>query len=122
MITTITYFLTMYEMLFFILFILKIVCNWRLFEKAGRPGWAAIVPFYNSWIMAEIGTGNGWMIFFFFVPIANFFFFFYLRYRFFRYYCNDGFAVFCIFFAIIGRPILAFSKRYPLDSGVREAA
>jgi hypothetical protein len=27
---------------------------WRVFEKAGKPGWAAIVPIYNAWLMVEI--------------------------------------------------------------------
>lgn len=26
-------------------FVLKIVANWKIFEKAGQPGWASIVPF-----------------------------------------------------------------------------
>ena len=28
-------------------FVLKIVANWKIFEKAGQPGWASIVPFYT---------------------------------------------------------------------------
>ena len=28
-------------------FVLKIVANWKIFEKAGQPGWASIVPFYS---------------------------------------------------------------------------
>jgi hypothetical protein len=27
---------------------------WRMFEKAGKPGWAALVPVYNAWLMVEI--------------------------------------------------------------------
>lgn len=29
-------------------FVLKIVANWKIFEKAGQPGWASIVPFYSN--------------------------------------------------------------------------
>ena len=31
-----------------------IVATWKLYKKAGEPGWAAIVPFYNSYIMYKI--------------------------------------------------------------------
>ena len=27
--------------------ILTIVANWKVFTKAGRPGWASIIPIYN---------------------------------------------------------------------------
>ena len=48
-------------------FVLNIVAGWKIFEKAGQPGWASIVPFYNSYIRYKIFWGNGWL---FFVPIV----------------------------------------------------
>lgn len=36
------------------------IVNWKVFKKAGKPGWAAIVPFYNQYVLAEITWGNGW--------------------------------------------------------------
>lgn len=41
-----------------VLAVLTIIANWKLFEKAGEPGWSAIIPFYNSYQMAKIGTGD----------------------------------------------------------------
>ena len=41
-----------------ILAVITIIANWKLFEKAGEPGWSAIIPFYSSYQMAKIGTGN----------------------------------------------------------------
>jgi len=42
---------------------------WKTFEKAGQPGWAAIIPIYNFYIMCKIsGTKNWWLIF---IPFAN---------------------------------------------------
>lgn len=35
--------------------VLAIAGMWKTFEKAGQPGWAAIVPFYNWWIWIKIG-------------------------------------------------------------------
>ena len=40
--------------------VLLIVAMWKIFQKAGKPGWAAIVPFYNSYVMYEITWGSGW--------------------------------------------------------------
>ena len=40
--------------------IISIASLWRVFTKAGKPGWAAIVPFYNAWVLAEISSNPGW--------------------------------------------------------------
>ncbi len=33
---------------------------WKVFKKAGKPGWAAIIPLYNGWTMAKIGSVPPW--------------------------------------------------------------
>ncbi len=38
--------------------ILRIIANWKLYEKAGEPGWSAIVPVYNMMQMIKIATGT----------------------------------------------------------------
>jgi hypothetical protein len=36
---------------------------WKAFAKAGEPGWAAIIPIYNVWVMARIGdSGTLWFV------------------------------------------------------------
>ncbi|MDO5778060.1 MAG: DUF5684 domain-containing protein [Eubacteriales bacterium] len=47
--------------------ILKVVAGWKIFSKADQPGWASIVPFYNSYIEYKIYWGNGWL---FLVPLV----------------------------------------------------
>jgi len=47
---------------------------WRTFEKAGKPGWAALVPFYNMWVAVEIVKKPVWWFIMFFIPIAGFVF------------------------------------------------
>jgi hypothetical protein len=44
-----------------ILALIQIISWWVLFEKAGRPGWAAIVPFYNIFVLADIGEQTTWV-------------------------------------------------------------
>ncbi|MBL8924448.1 MAG: signal peptidase I [Myxococcaceae bacterium] len=44
---------------------------WKLFAKAGQPGWAAIVPIYNTYVMTQIvGRPILWFILTF-VPCIN---------------------------------------------------
>lgn len=54
--------------------IISIVAMWKIFEKAGEPGWAAIVPFYNAYTLVKIALGNGWLFLLAIVPLVNFFF------------------------------------------------
>lgn len=46
-----------------------IIVMWKLFDKAGKPGWAAIVPFYNLYVLFEITWGNGWLFLLTFLAI-----------------------------------------------------
>lgn len=42
--------------------LLMILANVKIYQKAGRPGWAAIVPYYNSYVKAEFSgcTNDFW--------------------------------------------------------------
>ena len=40
------------------------IAQWKVFEKAGKPGWAAIIPFYNTWVLFELGDVNPAFMFF----------------------------------------------------------
>ena len=46
---------------------------WLTFSKAGEPGWAAIVPIYNVYVMLKIGDNEWWWLLLLFVPIVNIF-------------------------------------------------
>lgn len=47
---------------------------WKLFEKAGKPGWAALVPIYNVIVLAEIAGKPGWWGLLVFLPCVGFIF------------------------------------------------
>lgn len=51
--------------------ILLAVGTWYMFEKAGKPGWAMIVPIYNLIVMCEIAKKPTWWVAMFLIPIAN---------------------------------------------------
>lgn len=44
---------------------------WKMFNKANKPGWAAIIPFYNIWVMLQIVGRPNWWIILFFIPIVQ---------------------------------------------------
>ncbi len=45
---------------------------WKVFEKAGQPGWAAIIPIYNLYVLMQIVGRPGWWLILFFIPIVSF--------------------------------------------------
>ncbi|MDV3308794.1 MAG: DUF5684 domain-containing protein [Cyclobacteriaceae bacterium] len=53
------------------LLIVTVAGVWKTFEKAGKPGWAAIVPIYNIIIMLEIVGKPTWWVVLIFVPLVN---------------------------------------------------
>ena len=61
-----------YMICWFIFIIILIAAMWKVYAKAGKPGWAAIIPFYNIWVLLEIVGRPGWWIILFFVPFVNF--------------------------------------------------
>ena len=56
----------------FAMMILIIAGMWKTFTKAGKPGWASIIPFYNFYVMFEIVGRPGWWLLLLFVPFVNF--------------------------------------------------
>ena len=53
------------------LFVLYIASIWKIYEKADRPGWAAIIPIYNIIVLLEIVGKPVWWIVFYFIPFVN---------------------------------------------------
>jgi hypothetical protein len=51
--------------------IITIVGLWKIFEKAGEPGWAAIIPIYNFIVMLKIAEKPIWWIILAFIPIIS---------------------------------------------------
>lgn len=61
------------SLLIFILFfsalaIFYIICYWKIFTKAGMPGWAIFVPIYNAYIYTKILKRPSWWLVLYFVP------------------------------------------------------
>jgi Ca2+/Na+ antiporter len=48
-----------------------VVGGWKMFEKAGQPGWAILIPFYNAYIMLKIAGRPGWWLLLYLIPLVN---------------------------------------------------
>lgn len=44
---------------------------WKVFTKAGKPGWACLIPIYNALLLLEIAGRPGWWFLLFLVPLLN---------------------------------------------------
>lgn len=51
--------------------VFMVICMWRLFSKAGKPGWASIIPIYNAVVMCQIAGKPGWWVLLMFIPLVN---------------------------------------------------
>lgn len=51
--------------------LLLIVAMWKVFTKAGQPGWASIIPIYNLYIWCKIVGRPGWWIILMLIPFVN---------------------------------------------------
>ena len=51
--------------------IIVLVAMWKVFEKAGQPGWTAIIPFVNYFFLAKAAGKPAWWGILCFVPIVN---------------------------------------------------
>jgi hypothetical protein len=53
------------------IFIVAIAAGWKVFEKAGQPGWAIIIPIFNIYIILKIVGRPAWWLVLYFIPVVN---------------------------------------------------
>ncbi|HHL57885.1 MAG: hypothetical protein DRI88_03065 [Bacteroidetes bacterium] len=104
---------------FWVVMILVIVALWKVFEKAGKPGWAAIIPIYNIIVLLEIVGKPLWWIILFLIPLVNIIFGIWTTNLLSKSFGkNEGFTVGLIFLPFIFYPILGFgSAKYEGPAG-----
>ena len=82
---------------------------WTVFTKAGQPGWACLVPFYNIIVLLKIAGKPGWWLLLFLIPVVNLIIaiitYIALAANFGK---GTGFAIGLVFLPIVFIPILAF--------------
>ena len=98
-------------LLSFAVAILGIVAMWKIFEKAGEPGWASIIPFYNIYVLFKITWGSGWKFLLLLIPFANIVIAIITMVKLAKAFGKSGgFAVGLIFLSVIFYCILAFDQ------------
>lgn len=89
--------------------IFLIAALWKVYEKAGKPGWTAIVPIYNIVVLLEIVGRPLWWILLMFIPIANIVVSVIVYHDLSKAFGKDvGFTIGIIFLPFIFIPILGF--------------
>jgi len=55
----------------FIGYVLVVLALWPVFTKAGKPGWGALIPIYNAYLLVKIAGYHGVLVLLYFIPIVN---------------------------------------------------
>lgn len=124
-------------MLFIAWLVVFLIGKYKLFQKAGKNGWEAIIPFYSTWVLVEI-SGLAWWWFFIVIAssivsilgndnsglkliagltslVGSFCCYYNLSKKFHK---DTGFAVLTTIFSGIMIPVMGFSSNYQFDSNV----
>lgn len=88
---------------------IMIASQWKIFEKAGKPGWACLVPIYNMIVLMEIiGKPKIWVLYFF-IPFVGIYFAIVSVIELAKVFGKDtGFAIGMLLLGIVFYPMLAF--------------
>lgn len=94
---------------YLIIIAVVIVGMWKTFEKAGKPGWAAIIPIYNFIVLLEIVGKPLWWIVLMFIPVVNIIIAIMLSHQLSLSFGQGiGMTLLLIFLPFIGWPMLGF--------------
>ena len=98
-----------FMLIWFAMVAVMIASLWKIYTKAGQPGWAAIVPIYNIIILMNIVGRPVWWVVLFCIPFVNFIAMIIVYIDLARSFGKDlGFAIGMILLFFIFMPILAF--------------
>ena len=91
--------------------VLIIVSHWKIFVKAGKPGWASLIPIYNLVIVLRIVKKPWWWIFLLLIPYVSMVVGILVAYYLAKAFGKDAwFTVGMVILPFIFYPILAFGQ------------
>lgn len=104
----------LFVLIYIAIVVVEIAAVWMLFTKARQPGWAAIIPIYNTVIAMRVAQRPGWWAILMFIPIVSLIVGIIVALDIARLFGKSGaFALGLIFLGFIFIPILGFgSARY----------
>jgi hypothetical protein len=102
--------------------ILMIISLWKIFKKAGEPGWAAIIPIYQTIVFLKIAGKPGWWFFLLLIPFVGLVFAILALVNFAeRFGKGGGYIVGLIILPFVFFPMLAFGDAQYLGSNTNGA-
>jgi len=105
-----------------IIALISIIGQWKVFSKAGQPGWACIIPIYNLIVLLQIVGKPIWWIFLFLIPCVNIIFIIWtinlLSKSFGQ---SEGFTIGLLILPFIFYPVLGFGNYTYLGPAATEA-
>jgi hypothetical protein len=57
--------------LYFAVIVLVIASMWKVFSKAGQPGWASLIPIYNTYVLLKVAGKPGWWLILLLIPVVD---------------------------------------------------
>lgn len=91
--------------------LIGLIAMWKVFTKAGKPGWAVLIPVYNLFVLLEIVGRPAWWLILMLIPLVNFVIMFILAFDLAKSFGKGaGFALGLIFFNLIFFLILGFGS------------
>src|SRR5687767_8317158 len=99
----------MFFLVFLAIAVFLIASQWKVFEKAGQPGWACLIPIYNIYILLKIAGKPGWWLVMYLIPVVNLIFAIWTINMISKSFGKDeGFTVGLTLLGIVFWPILGF--------------
>ena len=115
--------------------VIYLIGKCKLYQKAGRKAWEAIVPFYNNWVLVEISGLAWWWFLLLIAPtimgvidedlstigtiatiIGNFACYYNISKKLHK---DTSFAILTTIFQGIMVPIIGLSKEYQFDNSIK---
>lgn len=100
-----------------LIILVMLVSGWKIFTKAGKPGWAIIIPIYNIIVLLEIVKKPIWWLILFLIPLVNVVIMIVVAYLMVKHFGQPGWhVVLYILLPIFYLPYLAFSSAQYTES------
>ncbi len=101
--------------------VLLYAAQWKMFEKAGKPGWACLIPIYNAIVLLEIIGKPWWWLLLMLIPFVNIIFVIWaINLLSLSFGKSSAFTLGLIFLSIIFIPVLGFgSAQYQGPAGAK---
>ena len=102
---------------------LMIVSMWKIYTKAGKPGWACLIPIYNIIVLLEIVGKPWWWLLLMLLPFVNIVFAIWMLNLLSKSFGHGvGFTLGLLFLSVIFLPLLGLGdSKYVGPAGAAQA-